>query len=241
MINTPPEHYWHGLGRCLDLASVTEIKPRSMLNDPLALVASRDEPHGVAEYAHASTDKAVALAFSVLSRGAAVCEVDPGQLVPEHDDDFPSLGVRFHGPLRVLSMKSFARTELPHARQIVELLAPDKLSVLGQRWHHLDGRIQPPPLWRSWGYTEDDFDWLGPWYPDECVWQDPANNLVHAVIETGDMFTVWPATRSLPGGATRYKPVGTLTARWKTAGDVPAVGRLRKLVPRATVRSPWEW
>lgn len=234
--------YWHGLGLCLDPSRVTEIQPRHSVTDPLIRACQRADPdNDVERYTHASTDRDVALAFSVLSKGTIVCEVDPRPLAPEHDPDFPTLSVRFRGPLKVLSMQPIPQTRLPDARRIVQLLARDRLSAPGQRWHHPNGRINPPPLWRTWGYTEDDFDWLGPWYPDECIWQTPAHGLVHAVTETGEQFTVWPAARPLPAGAHRIKPVGTLANRWRTPGNAPDGTLWTRSEALRSVQFPWEW
>lgn len=233
--------YWHGLGVCPNPAGVTMIKPRAMLPGHL-IVGYRDEPdHNVAAFTHATIDRDVALAFSVLSGGATVCEVDHGELTPEADPDFQSLSVRFRGPVRVLSSETFAQAKLPHARRVVELLAPDALSEGGQRWHYPDGRIRPPSLWRAWGYTEDDFDWLAPWFPWQYVWENEKAKLLYAVSETGQQFTVWPKSRPLPSG-TRCKPQSTLADEWTTPGFVPGFYDLKMQSGMAReALHPWEW
>lgn len=238
-----PPTYWHGLGLCVDPFAVNDIDPRCKVTDPLVLASRRADPHrDVDQYTYASTDKDVALAFSVLARGAMICEVDPQTLAPALDPDFPTLSVRFRGTLKVLSKQSFKHATLPHARRITELLAVDRLSAPNCRWHHPDGRIQPPPLWRSWGYTEDDFDWLGSWFPDDSIWQIPVHQLVHAIAENGDWLTIWPTARPLPPKAARRKPNGTLTDQWKTPGHVPDMQTLATLSQaRQTVLMPWEW
>lgn len=233
--------YWHGLGLCLNPAAIRQIDPRCDVVDPLVLACQRTEPdHDVDLYTHASIDREVALAFSVLSKGSIVCEVDPGPLTPEHDPDFPTLGVRFRGPLTLLAMHRPPQNRLPHARRVIELLAADRLNAPNQRWHHPDGRIQPPPLWRAWDYTEDDFDWLGPWFPDTGILHNLQHGLVHAVTESGHQFTVWPAARPLPARAQRIKPTGTLHHLWRTPGKTPD----GTLVQRSAARRPlfpWEW
>ncbi|WP_241474163.1 hypothetical protein [Mycolicibacterium neoaurum] len=192
------------------------------------------------EYVYASTSWEVAAAFSVLNGGRAVCEVNPGLLGAEADPDFPTLGVRFHGPVKAASVQVIDTADLPNARQIVQALAAD------YRWEDCrpqyaeDGYLTVPPTSRERGYVDEDFRWLGRWFPFHFLFPYDDWSEV-ALDENGQRHVIYPPGHPDLGGRRRL-PYGSLEQAWRRPGFYPdSHDHLRASFKRAPVLMPWDW
>jgi len=239
--------FWHGLGQCDDPENVRVIETAEMLGDTLQSFR-RNQPPESGEYVYASPSKEVALAFSALSGGRAVCEVDPGELVVEVDPDFPILGVRFKGPVKVVSTEVVARSALPNARQIVETLSDDYVWGDGTPYYSRDGFMLAPPAGREWGYADKDFEWLGPWFPLNFLILG-ADGIAVAFNEHGRAHQMYPPDHPDLDGRRRV-PLGSLGDAWNEPGEFPDTGDLLTMVQirlkwndetLEPLRVPWEW
>ncbi len=151
--------YWHGLGACPDPRTVRRIETAEIRGLPVRPNA----PLECREYVYASTSWEVALAFSTLGGGQAVCEIKPETLAAEVDQDFPTLGVRFHGPVKSLSVEIVSDSALPNARQIIKTLAADYRWTDRTPQYSEDGYLRTPPISRARGFVDEDSRWLGRW------------------------------------------------------------------------------
>lgn len=236
--------YWHGLGACFDPFSVRVIETAAMRDLPIRPGA----PLEYREYVYASTSKEVALAFSTLGGGQAVCEVRPGGLVAAPDPDFPNLGVRFRGPVKAVTVEHVPESALPDARQITEALAADYAWPDGTPRYSPDGYLLAPPFARACGYVDEDFRWLGRWYPMHFLIPS-ADGITVAINENGRSHQMYPPGHPDLGGRRRV-PAGSLEDAWRVPGLYPNTGdllmSLRARVERddpdlETVLRPWDW
>jgi hypothetical protein len=230
--------YWHGLGRDEDPMSVREIETAQMRGLPIR----PGVPLECREYVYASTSREVAAAFSVLGGGRAVCEVNPGSLAVELDTDFPTLGVRFHGPVKATSVQVIDAAELPSARQVIKTLAVDYLWEEGNRQYSEDGYLRTPPKSRARGYVDEDFRWLGAWYPFHFLYPNDDGTEV-AIDENERRYVMFPPDH--PGLAGRRRvPLGSLD-NWRRPGVYPDGKDLRRRALRRSgpdaVVMPWQW
>lgn len=238
------QQYWHGLGAWPDPYSVQRIDTAQMRGLPVRPGA----PPGSAQYVHASTSWEVALAFSALSGGNAVCEIDPGSLVAEPDPDYPTIGVRFRGPVKVLSVEVVEPAELPSARQITKALAADGLWTDHTPRYSEDGYLRAPTLSRARGYVDEDFRWLGQWWPWQFV--VPMGDGTEMVLdERCQGYLMYPPGFRGLNGRPRV-PTGSLDGAWTRPGFYPNhvdwLHRHRQRVQSAgpadlVVLRPWQW
>ena len=237
--------YWHGLGLCLHPFSVRRIETAQMRGHAVRADASPE----CREYVYASRSREVALAFSVLGGGNAVCEIRPGSLAAEVDPDFPTLGVRFRGPVTAVSVEVVEGAALPNARQIIKALAADYLWSDSTPQYFEDGYLRAPPLSRSRGYVDDDFRWLGRWWPWHFLF--PSDNGSEMVLdEQGQPYLMFPPNYPGLNGRPRI-PAGSLESAWTRPGFYPNhmdwLRRHRQRVQAggamalAEIRLPWEW
>ena len=210
--------YWHGLGRCPDPAAVTVIYPESMLGEQEAF--RREKVPGSENYVHASPAKEVAIAFSVLGGGYAVCQIDPGTLPCCVDTDFPTLGVQFRGPVHVLSTELIDRAALPNARQITKTLASDYLWPDGSSRYVDTGHLRTPPSLLHRGYVDSDFEWLGRWYPLDFLHAFEEGQVM-ALTGDGHYYLMFPPGFPQAEGR-RCVPAGTVEHAWNEPGYFPA-------------------
>lgn len=236
--------YWHGLGRCRDPLTVRRIETAEMLGLPVR----PDAPPDSGEYVYASTTREVALAFSTLSGGQAICEIRPEPLRAQRDPDFPTLGVRFHGPVKAVSVHVVNPTDLPSARQIIKTLGVDYLWSDHTPQYSEDGYLQTPPVSRAHGYQDEDFRWLGPWWPSHFLFPRPTG-IEMVLDETGQPHVMYPPDHPDLNGRRRI-PRGTLEHAWNQPGYYPNhTDMLHRLSQRNTmgdptlapIRKPWEW
>lgn len=207
--------YWHGLGRCPDPLSTTVIETAQMRGLPVRTGV----PLECREYVYASNSWKVAAAFSVLSGGRAVCEVRPGALETEVDTDFPTLGVRFHGPVKTASVQLLGDAELMNAREVIETLAVDYLWTDGTPQYTADGYLRTPPKAREHGFGESDFRWLGRWFPYQFLYPQPDGS--EAVFdENGRTYMMFPPGHPELKGR-RGVPLGSLEHAWRRPGFFP--------------------
>ncbi|AGB27241.1 hypothetical protein Mycsm_07145 (plasmid) [Mycobacterium sp. JS623] len=240
-----PVRYWHGLGLCLDPYNVRRIETAQMRGHGVRDDASPES----AGYVYASTSWEAALAFSVLGRGNAVCEVKPDSLLAEPDPDFPTLGVRFRGPVRAVSVKVVEPEALPNAREIVKALAADYRWTDNTPQYFDDGYLRAPPLSRSRGYADEDFRWLGQWWPWHFLFPN-ANGTEMVLDEHGQPYLMFPPGYPGLNGRPRV-PTSSLDGAWTRPGFYPNhVDWLRRHQQRmhaggtaalAQIRLPWEW
>ncbi|MDO2384308.1 hypothetical protein QRB41_12960 [Mycobacterium avium subsp. hominissuis] len=236
--------YWHGLGRCRDPQAVQVIETAEMLGLPIR----PGVPPECREYVYASPSWEVAAAFSVLSGGQAVCEVKPGALQVEADTDFPTLGVRFHGPVKVASVKVLGDAELPCARQVIETLAGDYLWTDSSPQYGRDGYLRTPPMARERGYGDEDFRWLGRWFPFQFLYQQ-ADGTQLVFDEDARTYVMFP-----PGHPDlkdrRRVPSGSLEHAWRRPGVFPHQRDLMRVArerleandsTRWVLPAPWDW
>lgn len=236
--------YWHGLGACPMPFAVRKIETAATRGLP----ARPNAPLECREYVYASTSWDVALAFSTLGGGQAVCEVDPGGLAAEVDPDFPNLGVRFRGPVKSVSVEVVSESELPTARQIVEVLSPDYVWPDGSAKYAKDGHLLAPPFARAWGYDDEDFRWLGRWYPIHFLLPS-ADGITVAINEKCRAHQMYPPDHPDLDGRRRV-PLGSLDDAWRQPGLYPATAdllekirvRLERDDPTLEpIRRPWDW
>ncbi|ANE83369.1 hypothetical protein A7U43_27995 (plasmid) [Mycobacterium adipatum] len=240
-----PARYWHGLGPCLDPFSVRWIETAQMRGCAVRADASPE----CREYVYASGSREVALAFSVLGGGNAVCEISPGSLVAEVDPDFSTLGVRFRGPVRAVSVEVVEEAALPNARQIVKALAADYRWADSTRQYFEDGYLRAPPLSRSRGYVDEDFRWLGRWWPWHFLFPN-GNGSEMVLDELGRSYLMFPPDFPGLNGRPRV-PAGSLEHAWTRPGFYPNhmdwlwLYRQRVqaggAVALAEIRLPWQW
>lgn len=240
--------YWHGLGHCGDPSEETEIftrKEREARGQTYREPFRTDEPEDTQDYVHASPSAEVALAFSTLSHGHAVCEIDPGELPAERDPDFPTLSVRFAGTVKIVSTTLFDTTALPSARQIVKTLSSDYRHDDGTPRYRPDGYLRTPPAGHLYGYTDPDFQWLGPWYPLEFLWLGDDGRAT-AVTDDASLYQMFPPHYPHLAGRRRI-PHGTLTHAWNEPGYHPAgktqmlLAQARTWQPDFSAVMPWDW
>lgn len=225
--------YWHGLGRCPDPAAVTVIYPESQLGDRESF--RYEKVPDSENYVHASTSKDVAIAFSALGRGHAVCQVDPGALPACVDTDFPTLGLRFRGSVQVVSTELIDRSALPSARQITKTLAADYLWPDGSSQYVQGGFLRTPPSLRHHGYADSDFEWLGRWYPVAYL-HTFGDGQVMALTGDGHYYLMFPRRFPQAEGR-RCVPIGTVEHAWNEPGYVPAG---RDVLMNYQIRAKWE-
>jgi hypothetical protein len=237
--------YWHGLGLCLNPYNVRRIETAQMRGHGI-----RDgAPPEAGEYVYASTSREVALAFSILGGGNAVCEIRPNSLIAEVDPDFPTLSVRFRGPVKSVSVEVVEPSALPNARQIVAALAADYRWTDASPQYSKDGYLRAPPLSRSRGFVDEDFGWLGRWWPWQFLY--PNDNGWELVLdEDGQPYLMFPP--GYPGlNGRRRVPTGSLEGAWTRPGFFPnQEDWLRRHQQRlqaggtaalARIRMPWQW
>lgn len=236
--------YWHGLGPCPTPFGVRRIETAAMRGLPVRPNAAPE----YREYVYASTSRDVAMAFSTLGGGQAVCEVDPGGLAAELDPDFPNLGVRFRGPVTTVDVDVVEQSELPSARQIAEELSPDYVWPDGSARYAKDGYLLAPPFARPWGYDDADFRWLGRWYPLHFLLPS-ADGMIVAINENCRAHQMYPPDHPDLAGRRRV-PMGSLDDAWCRPGMYPATGDLLEKIrirlerddpDLQPIRVPWEW
>lgn len=238
--------YWHGLGPCPDPRGVRWIETAQMRGCPVRADASPE----CREYVYASASREVALAFSVLGGGNAVCEIRPDSLAAEVDPDFSTLGVRFRGPVKVVGVEVVSEAALPNARQIVKTLAADYRWADSTRQYFDDGYLRAPPLSRSRGYVDEDFRWLGRWWPWHFLIPNPDGSEM-VLDELGQAYLMFPPDAVGLRGRPRV-PAGSLETAWRQPGFYPnhvewlLLHRLRVQAGGAAAlaesrRLPWEW
>lgn len=236
--------YWHGLGPCPDPLSVRRIDTAEMRGVPVRPGA----PPECREYVYASTSWEVALAFSTLSGGGAVCGVEPGRLAAEVDPDFPTLGVRFHGPVKSISVEVVTGSARPDAREIIKTLAPDYLWTDRTPQYAEDGYLRAAPASRACGYVDEDFRWLGKWFPFHFLIPF-ADGIEIAFGDTGQAHIVFPPNHPVLNGRRRV-PLGSLHEAWTRPGFYPnekdMLRSFRERLSRADPtmpppRMPWDW
>ncbi len=237
--------YWHGLGLCLDPYSVQRIETAQMRGHGVRAEAPRESE----EYVYASTSREVALAFSVLGGGNAVCEIKPDSLVAEIDPDFPTLSVRFRGPVTAVSVEVVDPQALPNARQIVEALAADYRWMDNTPQYFEGGYLRAPPLSRSRGFVDEDFRWLGRWWPWQFLFPN-VDGWELVLDEHGQPYLMFPPGYPGLNGRPRV-PTGSLEGAWTRPGFFPNhVDWLRRHHQRvqaggpaalAQIRMPWQW
>lgn len=235
--------YWHGLGACRDPLTVRRVETAEMLGVPVRPNAPLDSR----EYVYASTSREVALAFSILAGGHAVCEIGPAGLVAETDPDFPTLGVRFHGPVKAVTVELVSDSARPNARQITQTLAPDGLWLDGEPRYFDDGYLRAPPLSRERGYSDEDFRWLGRWWPWHFLIPNDDWTEV-AFDDLGRPHAMYPPDHPDLHHRRRL-PRGVLHSAWTRPGFYPDLAEFRLLrrqriaMGDSTLRvlRPWDW
>lgn len=241
---TRRERYWHGLGACPEPLAVRRIETAEMRGLPVRPNAPLD----CREYVYASTSWEVALAFSTLGGGQAVCEIKPDALAAEVDPDFPTLGVRFHGPVKSLSVEVVTDSALPNARQIIKTLAADYLWTDRTPQYSEDGYLRTPPKSRARGFVDEDFRWLGRWWPFHFLYPND-DGYEMALDETGRPHIMYPPDHPVLNGRRRV-PLGSLENTWTRPGYYPNErDMLWRLQQRARAGDPtlgpalmpWEW
>lgn len=224
--------------------AVREIQTAAQLGLP----PQPNMPPECREYVYATTSRQVALAFSTLGGGQAVCELSPGELAPEIDPDFPNLGVRFRGPVKAVAVEVLNPSELPNARQIVEALSVDYVWPDGSPRYSNDGYLLAPPFARACGYHDEDFRWLGRWYPLHFLIPD-ARGIIYAIDENCQAHPMYPPDHPELDGRRRV-PLGSLDAAWRQPGVYPATTDLLKKIQvrlerhdpdLKPIQDPWDW
>ncbi|MCV7286069.1 hypothetical protein H7J87_12075 [Mycolicibacterium wolinskyi] len=239
------EIYWHGLGPCADPLSEREIQTAAMRGEP----PGRDQPVDTPNFVYASRSKDVAVAFTTLGGGRAVCQVDPGDLPVEVDPDFPELGVRFRGAVQVVSTEVFREAELPTAREVVEILAHGYKWPDGSSWYLPNGFLRTPPAAQALGYADADFEWLGRWYPIHFLHFDHDGRIT-AMTDDGHGYVMFPPDHPMAHGRGGV-PVSQLPHAWTRPGYFPStdivqggLGIRLKWNPELAdeiIHMPWEW
>lgn len=236
--------YWHGLGACPTPFAVRMIETAGMRGLP----TRPNAPLECRDYVYASTSWEVALAFSTLGGGQAVCEISPNGLAAEADPDFPNLGIRFHGPVKALSVELVDESALPNARQIAETLSGDYVWPDGTPRYSPDGYLLAPPFARAWGYNDEDFRWLGRWYPLHFLLPS-ADGITVAINEKFRAHQMYPPDHPDLAGRRRV-PLGSLDGAWRQPGVYPATTDLLKKIrvrierddpDLEPIRRPWDW
>jgi hypothetical protein len=112
-----------------------------------------------------------------------------------------------------------------------------------------DGYLRAPPLSRSRGYVDEDFRWLGRWWPPQFLFPN-ANGSEMVLDENGQPYLMFPPGYPGLNGRPRV-PTGSLESAWTRPGFYPNhVDWLRRHQQRvqaggtaalAQIRMPWEW
>lgn len=230
--NTFGQIYWHGLGPCADPQAVREIHTAEMRGEqPRRIYQPPDSP----QYVYASPSKEVAIAFSTLAGGRSICRIDPGPLPAEPDTDFPTLGVRFRGPVKVIATQVLQPETLPTARQIAETLAPDSRWPNGTNWYTPDGYLRTPPALHLMGYSDEDFTWLGPWFPLFFLAVE-RNGRAAALTDDGHAHIMFPPDHPDTVGLRRV-PTRSIAHTWRDPGYFPTQ---EELLMALEVHAKWQ-
>lgn len=113
----------------------------------------------------------------------------------QRDPDFLACtdSLRASGPVTVVS--SAQQGTVRSWREFTSIVGPYQKWIENQLAFDVDGYLQPPPLWESWGYTRQVLRALGPWYPFKAVWEDTTNHTLKLVSEFSVPFWELPRSR----------------------------------------------
>lgn len=225
--------YWHGLGPCGKFSAVTTIYPANTRGEPLRAGVPREW----GDYVYLTPVEAVARSFSALAGGHAVAEVDVDGLTLEPDPDFAKLGVRIKGPVQVVSLTVLDQPDMPTAREIAQGLAVDSTWPNGQPLYSSDGYLTVPPGVQDLGYREDDFRWLGKWWPfDFLVPGD--DDRITAITNDLHCHTMFPTGHPDTADGRRRVPHTTIDDAWTSdRGYCPPVAELLDMLQ---IINKWE-
>lgn len=237
--------YWHGLGRCSRPAEITELHCAHVLGKPLR----EGVPHDWGNYVYITPDERAALAFSALTMGNAVVEVDIDGHTLEADPDFATLGRRIRGTVKALGVTIHKERDLPTAREIARTLAVDYTFDDTRTRYDAEGYLQVPQEFLRRGYSPDDFKWLGPWWPLDFL-IPRADGKVIAITEDLHAYSMYPRNHPELQGRRRI-PALRLEDAWTTKpGYHPPQKELMMMMQVATMwdagaarkqlHQPWE-